>query len=61
VHAKARINWDEMAAGGVETLVISSGHEKMLDEPQVQVLARELRECLEKAQYPSSAPQVLAV
>jgi aspartate racemase len=39
--------WSRIAAGGIEVRNIPGNHLSMLQEPHVQVLAKELRECLE--------------
>jgi thioesterase domain-containing protein len=48
--AKTKINWEELARGGVETHVVSCEHASMLSEPHVQVVAAKLKACLETAQ-----------
>jgi aspartate racemase len=47
--ARAKIDWDELAIGGMENHVVPCEHSSMLTEPHVQVLAEQLRVCLEKA------------
>ena len=42
------MGWSQRARGGVEVRVVHVGHLQMLREPQVQVLAAELRACLQK-------------
>ena len=42
--------WGRLAAGGVEVKVVPGNHLIMLREPHVQILAEELRVCLDKAQ-----------
>jgi thioesterase domain-containing protein len=49
---RAKINWDELAMGGVENHVVSCEHANMLSEPHVQVVAEQLRVCMAKAQDP---------
>ena len=41
--------WNEFAAGGVTVKIVPGAHEKILEEPHVQVLARELKACLSEA------------
>jgi thioesterase domain-containing protein len=40
--------WKKLAAGGVEIRIVPGNHLDMYDEPHVQVLAREVKACLEK-------------
>lgn len=40
--------WKQLAAGGVDVRVVPGNHLNMYDEPHVQVLAREVKACLEK-------------
>jgi thioesterase domain-containing protein len=51
--------WQEIVAGGVELHEVPGDHTSMLDEPNVQVLAAQLRNCLDRSQgmtpRPSSA------
>jgi len=42
--------WSELAAGGVEVHQVPGNHLTMLREPHVQVVAKQLRKCIEKAQ-----------
>jgi amino acid adenylation domain-containing protein len=42
--------WHKYAAGGLEIHEIDGDHGAVLNEPNVRLLARELRECLERAQ-----------
>lgn len=43
------VGWSKLAAGGVDVRVIPGDHRSMLREPYVQILAKQLRECLERA------------
>lgn len=45
----AHKGWLRIAAGGIEVRNIPGNHLGMLQEPHVQVLAKELSPCLEKA------------
>lgn len=49
-------SWDKLASGKLQTFTISSDHHSVLREPQVQVLAEYLRECLTSVQA-VTAPQ----
>ena len=49
VHADAFGGWGDTARGGVEVHEIPGGHMNVLEEPQVQVFADQLRVCLERA------------
>ncbi|MBD0371761.1 MAG: amino acid adenylation domain-containing protein [Pyrinomonadaceae bacterium] len=40
--------WKELAAGGVDVRLVPGNHLNMYDEPHVQVLAREVKACLEE-------------
>ncbi len=42
--------WNKYAAGGVEVHEIDGDHGNVLNEPNVQLLAQELRKCLERLQ-----------
>lgn len=42
--------WGEFVANGMEVKVVPGVHESMLEEPHVQVLAHELKACLEAVQ-----------
>lgn len=44
------LGWGRYAAGGVAVNVMPGTHEKMLEEPNVHVLATELKACLAEAQ-----------
>jgi amino acid adenylation domain-containing protein len=44
------MGWGELVAGGVDVRVIPGDHYAMLREPHVQVLAEQLRICLDEAQ-----------
>jgi amino acid adenylation domain-containing protein len=43
-------DWGELAAFGVETYRVPGNHQNMLSNPHVQVLARQIRACLERVQ-----------
>jgi amino acid adenylation domain-containing protein len=40
--------WKELATGGVDVRIVPGDHLNMYDEPHVQVLAREVKACLEE-------------
>ena len=44
------LGWDDLAEGGVAVNVIPGTHEKMLEEPNVHILAAELKACVVEAQ-----------
>jgi len=46
--------WHKYAAGGLEIHEISADHGNILNEPRVQQLAAELRECLARMQAQSA-------
>ncbi len=48
--------WRKYAAGGVEIHEIGGDHAKILNEPNVRLLAHELRDCLERLQSQPSLP-----
>jgi amino acid adenylation domain-containing protein len=54
----AHKGWSRVAAGGVNVKNIPGNHLGMLQEPHVQVLARELSACLEKASRETSGQHV---
>jgi thioesterase domain-containing protein len=43
-----RKGWSRVATGGIEVRNIPGNHLGMLQEPHVQVLARELKACIER-------------
>ncbi|MBC8121208.1 MAG: SDR family NAD(P)-dependent oxidoreductase, partial [Gemmatimonadaceae bacterium] len=43
-------SWSKLASGSLQTLTISSDHHSVLREPQVQVLAEQLKNCLTSVQ-----------
>ena len=43
------LGWGDLAAGGLEIQTISGDHMSMFREPQVQILAQKLQECLHRA------------
>ncbi|MGD1022109.1 MAG: amino acid adenylation domain-containing protein [Candidatus Sulfotelmatobacter sp.] len=47
--------WHKYVAGGLEVHEIDGDHGDVLDEPNVESLARELRDCLERAQSEPSS------
>ena len=57
---KIPMKWDKLAAGGVETHMISCEHQSMLHEPHVSVLAEQLKICLENARGKSIVTMALA-
>jgi amino acid adenylation domain-containing protein len=44
------LGWGRLAAGGVAVNIVPGTHERMLEEPNVQILAAELKACLAEAQ-----------
>jgi len=48
------LGWAALAQQGVAVNVIPGTHEKMLAEPNVQILAAELKLCLVEAQSPTA-------
>jgi amino acid adenylation domain-containing protein len=49
-HQDSTLGWSKLAGGGVEVHRIPGNHLTMLRKPHVQVLAEQLRVCIEKAQ-----------
>jgi thioesterase domain-containing protein len=49
------LGWGRVAAGGVETHVISGNHRQIVREPSVQELGRQLQICLQQSQRQSMA------
>jgi thioesterase domain-containing protein len=47
--------WHKYAAGGIEVHEIDGDHGDILNEPNVESLARELRDCLERTQSEQSS------
>jgi thioesterase domain-containing protein len=43
------LGWSEWAAGGVDVHVVPGNHATMVYKPHVEVLAEELRACLDRA------------
>jgi amino acid adenylation domain-containing protein len=52
--------WKDLARGGLEVREIPGGHVSILNEPQVQVLAEYLKNCVERAPVDSSCSQAYA-
>jgi amino acid adenylation domain-containing protein len=48
--------WEKYAIGGLEIHELNGDHGNILNEPNVQFLAAELRQCLERAQSEGSRP-----
>jgi amino acid adenylation domain-containing protein/FkbH-like protein len=46
--------WGELARGGVKITIVPAGHEKILEEPFVQVVAKGLNEILSAAKQPKA-------
>jgi amino acid adenylation domain-containing protein/FkbH-like protein len=51
--------WCDLAAGGVTVRIVSGAHETIMDEPQVRLLAEELRTCLDESNTAAEAADVL--
>jgi len=49
----ATLGWSELAEAGVEVHLVPGNHLTMIRKPHVQVLAKQLRECLAKAEATS--------
>lgn len=47
------MGWEQLATGGVDIKQISGFHEDLLQEPAVQLLAEQLKSCLDQAQVKS--------
>ena len=43
-------SWKAIALGGIEVHEVPGGHGSIVDDPQVKVLARELKDCLQRTQ-----------
>src|SRR5262245_36731571 len=54
----AERRWTRLAVGGLEVYQVPGDHYSLLASPHVQVLARRLQECLQRAQYDSHPRQV---
>jgi MbtH protein len=54
--ARHDLGWGDLAAGGVEVMVVPGSHVTVLQEPHVSVLGRQLRVCLARAQAASGRP-----
>jgi thioesterase domain-containing protein len=48
------LGWDGVAAGGVEVYEVPGDHSTLLEEPHVQILAAQLKSCLDQTQADSS-------
>ena len=51
----SRLDWGQVAGGGFDVYVVPGDHHHMLEEPDVQPLARQLRACLDEVQRAPSA------
>jgi aspartate racemase len=49
-YSDPHLGWGELAAGGLECHEVPGTHLGMLQEPHVQVLAKKMKACLDKAQ-----------
>ena len=49
-HKNPTLGWDNLANGGLEIQELPGGHNSILEEPNVQVLAEKLKVCLDKAE-----------
>lgn len=49
------LGWDGVAAGGVEVYEVPGDHFTLLEEPHVQILAAQLKGCLDQTQADSSS------
>jgi aspartate racemase len=54
-----RLGWRRLAAGGLEVHSVPGTHGSMREEPNVQILAAELRPCLERARGMNAQPRSL--
>jgi amino acid adenylation domain-containing protein len=45
------MGWGKLATGGVESRIIAGAHRNILEKPQVQTLAEQLKSVLERSQY----------
>jgi amino acid adenylation domain-containing protein len=52
----ARFGWGDLAQGGVDLRFVSGGHERILEEPHVQIIARELKACLQQTHSREDLP-----
>ena len=59
-HTDIHEGWRQLVKGTLEMRQISGEHNEILDPPHVQVLARELTDCLVKAQAAQADPDLLA-
>lgn len=48
-HQDPTLGWNQLAAGGIEIQLVPGNHLTMLRKPHVQVLAEQLRVCIDKA------------
>src|SRR5688500_12785487 len=46
--------WNDLALNGVDTYVVDGHHRNLFDEPEVQQLADQLQQCLDKANNPDT-------
>ena len=59
-HTDIYEGWRQLVTGKLEMRQISGEHNEILDPPHVQVLARELADCLEQAQAAARTPRPFA-
>ena len=50
-----KYGWGDLVRGGVAVKIVSGPHDSILEEPYVQALADQLKDCLEKAQRTDSS------
>jgi thioesterase domain-containing protein len=48
--ADPTLGWSDLAAGGVEVLPVPGSHDNIIIRPYVEAVARQLRDCIDKAQ-----------
>ena len=53
--------WESLAAGGVRVIDITGRHATMLNRPQVETLARLIKDCLMQQAISATASQNLSI
>lgn len=53
MHQESTLGWSKLTEGSVEVHLLPGNHLTMLKKPHVQVVAKQLRECIEKVQSKS--------
>jgi thioesterase domain-containing protein len=55
VIGDSSLGWNTLAQSGIEIIEVPGGHESLLKQPNVSVVASHLRDCLDKSRRPFSS------